>query len=197
MDKRVQLSLLGILILMGLLFSGRAEAQRYTAGQRALQFTGGVTGEITESFMKTPAYYAGVAFSSYTKNSNRWVAGIEFLNSEHLYKTHTIPVSRFIGDGGYYIKLLSDNKKTFFLSFGLSASMGYETINWGEKLLYDGATIQNKDAFIYGGSAIAELEIFLSDKVALLINGRERLLFGTSVEKFQTHYGVGVKFMIN
>ena len=122
---------------------------------------------------------------------------VEYLNKEYPYKERVIPVSKIIADGGYYFKLLSDNRKTFFLSFGLSASAGYETSNWGEKLLYDGATLVNKDAFIYGGSSTIEVETYLSDRLVLLINARERLLFGSSIEKFQTQYGIGIKYIIN
>ena len=186
-----------ILSILSFIFSEQVKAQRYLSGQKGVQFTGGFIGKSNESFAKEPAYYVGVSLATYTRNGNRWVVGIEYLNKEYPYREKVIPVSKFIGDGGYYFKLLSDNRKTFFLSFGLSASAGYETSNWGEKLLYDGATLRNKDAFIYGGSATIELETYLSDRLVLLINARERLLFGSSIDKFQTQYGIGIKYIIN
>jgi hypothetical protein len=39
----------------------------------------------------------------------------------------------------------------FFLSIGAFAMADYETVNRNEKPLFDGATINNKDAYIYGG----------------------------------------------
>ena len=63
----------------------------------------------------------------------------------------------------------------FFLSLGASAMGGYETINWNNKLLPDGATINNSDTFIYGGALTFELETYLSDSFTLLLNIRERL----------------------
>ena len=186
-----------ILFIVSFSFTNEAQAQRYLSGQKGIQFTGGIIGTSKESFSKEPAYYVGVSLATYTKKGNRWVVGVEYLNKEYPYKERVIPVSKIIADGGYYFKLLSDNRKTFFLSFGLSASAGYETSNWGEKQLYDGATLLNKDAFIYGGSATIELETYLSDRLVLLINARERLLFGSSIEKFQTQYGIGIKYIIN
>ncbi len=38
--------------------------------------------------------------------------------------------------------------------FGGSALAGYETSNRGEKLLSDGATLRNKDGFVYGGKLL-------------------------------------------
>ena len=40
-----------------------------------------------------------------------------------------IPVEQFTAEGGYYLKFLSDRRKTFFLSLGLSALAGYEVSN--------------------------------------------------------------------
>lgn len=107
-----------------------------------------------------------------------------------------IPVSQFTGEGGYYLNFLSDRKKTFFLSLGLSALAGYETSNWGDKLLPDGSTLTDKDGFVYGGALTLELESYITDRVVLLINARERCLFGSSVGKFHTQFGIGLKIIM-
>ena len=99
--------------------------------------------------------------------------------------------------GGYYLKFLSDRRKTFFLSLGLSALAGYETSNRSEKLLPDGATLLDKDCFIYGGALTLELEAYLTDRVALLLNARERALFGSDIGKFHSQVSLGLKFIIN
>ena len=108
-----------------------------------------------------------------------------------------IPVEQFTAEGGYYLKFLSDRRKTFFLSLGLSALAGYETSNRGDKLLPDGATLLDKDCFIYGGALTLELETYLTDRVVLLVNARERMLFGSDIGKFHTQVGMGLKFIIN
>jgi hypothetical protein len=85
----------------------------------------------------------------------------------------------------------------FFLSLGASAMGDYETINWNNKLLPDGATINNSDTFLYGGALTFELETYLSDRFVLILNIRERLLIGSSIGKFNTQTGLGIKFTIN
>ena len=74
---------------------------------------------------------------------------------------------------------------------------GYETVNWGDKLLFDGSTLQSRDRFVYGGAITLEIETYLSDRVVLLLTGRERILFGSDVSKFHTQLTVGLRFIIN
>ena len=143
------------------------------------------------------AYHIGAAYSVYTKNANRWVIGGEYLHKKYDYKDMQIPVEQFTAEGGYYLKFLSDRRKTFFLSLGLSALAGYEVSNKSEKLLPDGSTLLDKDCFIYGGALTLELEAYLTDRVALLLNARERALFGSDIGKFHTQVSLGLKFIIN
>lgn len=142
-------------------------------------------------------YYFGLSMATYTKHANKWVFGAEFLNKYYPYKDDRIPVSQFTGEGGYYLKFLSDHNKVVLFSLGGSALAGYETSNWGEKTLFDGSTLRNKDRFIYGGAITLEMETYLSDRVVLLLTARERILWGTSTGHFHFQYGLGLKFIIN
>jgi hypothetical protein len=182
-------AILFIIIAMCIAVPDFVSAQRYLPGMRGIQVTAGLA--VKDGF------HSGIAFSTYTKRADRWVFGAEYLEKRHPYKEITIPQSQFTVDAGYYLKFLSDWRKTFFLSVGASAMAGYETVNWNNKLLSDGATINNADAFLYGGALTLELETYLSDRVVLLVNIRERLLAGSSVGKFQTQAGLGIKFIIN
>lgn len=190
-------SMIIVSLVLCLVFTDQAHAQRYLPGQKGIQLTGGMADGFKKPGTPESAYYFGAALSTYTKSGNRWVVGAEYFNKEYEYKDITVPVSQFTGEGGYYIKLLSDRRKTFFLSFGLSALAGYETSNWGQKELYDGSILTNKDSFVYGGGVTLELEAYLTDRVVFLINARERMLFGSSIGKFHTQFGIGIKFIIN
>ena len=176
-----------------LALAGQANAQRYLPGMRGLELRGG----FVDGVQKPLNYYAGVGLSTYTKKGNRWVFGAEYLTKQYEYKNIQVPKAQITAEGGYYVKFLSDHSKTFFLSIGGSALAGYETSNWGDKLLPDGATLRNKDSFIYGGAITLELETYLSDKIVLLPNARERVLWGSSIGHFHTQFGVGLKFIIN
>jgi hypothetical protein len=57
------------------------------------------------------------------------------------YRDASVPRAQFTAEGGYYLKFLSDPTKTVFLSVGGSALAGYETVNWGERILYDGSKL--------------------------------------------------------
>ena len=187
-----------IVVALCLVMGGEAHAQRALKGMRGLELRGGmVDGFHTSDNRNELGYYFGIAMSTYAKNANKWVFGAEYLNRYYPYKDGRIPMAQFTGEGGYYYKFLSDGSKTFFFSLGASALAGYETVNWGDKLLYDGSTIQNKDRFLYGGAITLEIETYLTDRVILLLTGRERILWGTSSGHFHTQFGIGLRFMIN
>ena len=175
----------------------QAQAQRYFVSQKGLQFTVGAVDGFKLKNEDNQAFYAAMAFSSYVRNGNRWVFGGEYLQKQYGYKDIFIPVSQITVDGGYYLNFLSNPGKAFFVSIGASAMTGYETVNWGKKLLFDGATIESKDAFLYGGAVTIEFETYLSDRIIILVNARERILMGSSINKYHTQIGVGFKFMLN
>ena len=62
--------------------------------------------------------------------------------------------------------------------------------------LPDGSTLTDKDGFVYGGALTLELESYITDRVVLLMNARERCLFGSSVGKFHTQFGIGLKIIM-
>ena len=172
---------------------GYANAQRYLPGQQGIQVTLGAVNGM--NFKK--AFYGGASVATYTQNDSRWVIGAEFLQKQLDYSQIKIPVAQFTAEGGYYYSFLSDPSKTLLLSIGASGLAGYETSNWGNKLLFDGATLHNQDAFLYGGALTLELETFITDRIILLVNARERILWGSSIGEFSTQLGTGLKIIIN
>lgn len=156
-----------------------------------------VDGFYSSSTKNETGYYYGLSMATYAKHANKWVFVAEFLNRYYPYKDDRIPVSQFTAEGGYYLNFLSDRSKTVLFSLGASGMAGYETSNWGEKTLFDGSTLRDKDSFIYGGAITLEMETYLSDRVVLLLTARERILWGTSTGHFHTQFGLGLKFIIN
>ena len=187
-----------IMMLFALcLTSFQAHAQRYLPGMKGLQVTAGMADGVHWNAGSDFAYHIGAAYSVYTKNANRWVIGGEYLHKKYDYKDMRIPVEQFTAEGGYYLKFLSDPTKTVFLSVGGSALAGYETVNWGDRMLFDGSTLLAKDVFVYGGAITLELEAYLTDRIVLLAGIRERVLWGSSLDLFTTQFGLGVKFIIH
>nr|WP_297169272.1 conjugal transfer protein TraO [uncultured Dysgonomonas sp.] len=191
------LLIITLVFALSLFVIEQAYAQRYLPGQKGIQITGGCVDGFKLRNEDGQAFFGGLALSSYTKNGNRWVFGAEYLQKKHAYKDILIPASQITAEGGYYFKFLSYLSKTVFFSIGASAMTGYETINWGKELLFDGATILSKDNFLYGGAVSFEIETYLSDRLVLLVNARERILLGSDISKFHTQVGIGIKIVIN
>ncbi|SHG36383.1 conjugal transfer protein TraO [Dysgonomonas macrotermitis] len=188
---------IALLFVLSLALIGQAQAQRYLPGQKGIQVTGGFVDGFALEKKDGQAFFGGVGLSAYTNNGNRWVFGAEYMQKSHEYKDILIPVSQITTEGGYYLKFLSNASKTVFFSVGASAMAGYETVNWGKELLFDGATIITEENFLYGGAVSFEIETFLSDRFALLVNVRERILLGSEINKFHTQIGIGFKVIIN
>ena len=128
--------------------------------------------------------------------------GAEYLQRNHQYdygedEKQTIPVAQFTAEGGFYKQVLSDASKSFFVYVGGSALAGYETVNWNENLLDDGSRLKEKGGFVYGCAATLNVEWYLSDKMVLTGNVRERFLWGNTSALNHTQYGIGLKFIIN
>ena len=178
------------------LFTGQAHAQRCLPKMQGIE----VKANMADGFKlggNDGGYSLGAILSTYTKGGNKWVFGGEYLLKNQPYKEKKIPVAQFTAEGRYYLKVLSDARKMLFVYAGASALAGYEMVNWGDKVLHDGAMLHDKDAFIYGGALTIDVEFYVADRIALLANLRERCLWGNSTGHFHTQFGVGVKFIIN
>lgn len=174
-----------------------AHAQRALPRMRSIELRGGMVDGFCTSASTDAGYYFGVAMSRYAKHADKWVFGVEYLSRYYPYKAGRIPMAQFTAEGGYYYRFFADPSHTFLFYVGGSAMTGYETVNWGDKRLYDGATIRNRDRFLYGGAVTLEVEAYLTDRIILSLSGRERCLWGTTTGHFHTQYGIGVKFIIN
>ena len=164
------------------LFRGQAHAQRCLSGMKGIRLTAGM---------------ADGFYSPSSKNETGYSFGAEYLRRYHPYRESRIPVEQFTGEGGFFCDVLSDGSKTFFLSAGISALAGYETVNGSKKLLFDGSTIHNQDGFVYGGAITLQAETYLTDRLVLLLYGRERCLWGGSTGYFHAQYGLGLKIMMD
>lgn len=185
-----------LIIAVIALSAATASAQRYLPGQRGIEVSGGFVDGFKVKKQDGQAFYGNVSMSTYNKKANRWTFGAEYMQRGFQYRDALLPVAQITAEGGHYVKFLSDPTKTVFLSIGGSAMAGYETLNWGERSLYDGARISQKDGFIYGGAVSFEVETYLTDRVVFVIRARERVIFGTAIGHFHFQLGAGIKIMI-
>ena len=151
---------IAIIIASLALFTGQAHAQRCLPKMQGIE----VRADMADGFNlggKDGGYSFGAALSTYTKKGNKWVFGGEYLLKNNPYKDTKIPVAQFTAEGGYYFKILSDARKIVFVYAGASALAGYEAVNWGKKVLHDGSTLHDRDAFIYGGALTLDVECYV------------------------------------
>lgn len=178
------------------LFSGQAMAQRTLPGMKSVEVKASMVDGFYTGNSRNSGYSFGVYYSIFKgNNAHKWVFGGEYLQ---IYKPYgekgRIPVADFTAEAGYNLHLISDYSQTFHLYAGVSALAGFETVNWGEKLLSDGATLNSGDAFLYGGAVNVQADFYLSDNFALGVNLKERFVFGNDTGHFRFSYGLVAKY---
>ena len=180
------------------LFAGEAYAQRDLPGQTGVQFTtGGVNHFLSWKSGGERHYSTSLAFTHTNRNRTCWLYGLDYQIKEYTYENKAIPKAQFTGELGYFIPVLSDKGRNVCFRIGLSVLGGFETVNWGTSLLPDGAAVANGDCFIYGGGLTAAFDVWLTDRIILLMQVKERALFGTDAGNFHTQIGLGVRLIIN
>jgi hypothetical protein len=97
-------------------------------------------------------------------------------------------------EGGYSFYLFADIRKNISLNAAITGLIGYETINRGNDILYDGAKILNEENFIYGAVGKLSLETYLSDHFVLLVQARAKVLWGASLEQLRPSTGIGLRY---
>jgi hypothetical protein len=167
-----------------------AQAQRMLPQQKGLEVNAG-----TLSADKPGRnYYLNTGMTVNGKNGNYQLWALEYTRQYYPYKDLRIPQETYTAEGGYSIFLLGDTRKNIALNAAVTGVFGYESINRGDSMLYDGAKILNGDNFIYGVGGRLSFETYLSDRFALLLQGRIKVFWGTDMEQFRPSAGVGLRF---
>jgi hypothetical protein len=173
-----------------------AKAQRNIFGQKAIEISGGAVDGFSVMSSELCSFYANIGYTRTNRNHTHWLLALGYQQKDYGYRSQTLPRVQFTGEVGYFIPVLRNRGQHIAFIIGVSAHAGYESSNWGIKLLDDGATLMNRDGFIWGGALTAQLETYLSDKVVLLLQAKERGLFGTKFGNFHTQVGIGLRFVI-
>lgn len=179
-----------IMFLLMVICIVKVQAQRMVYKQKALEFHAGVlnTKDVGNNF------YMQLGLNSFARSGNYWTYGLEYQKSTATYKSYTIPIQNFLGEGGFMMQLLADRKKFITLNAGLMAVGGYEVVNRGDSLLVSGAVLRNRNQLVYGAGGRISVETYLSDRMALMLQGRVKVLWGTDLERFRPMAGLGFRF---
>ncbi|TWI20313.1 conjugative transposon protein TraO [Sphingobacterium siyangense] len=166
------------------------QAQRMVPKQKGLEINVGV---LSDDKLGND-YFLNLALNVYGKNGNYWLFAAEYNHEYATYGTLDIPLETYLGEAGYSLQLLGDARKIINLNVTLTGVLGYETFNRNEKLLYDGSMIKNENGFVYGTGGRLSLETYLSDHFVLILQGRAKVLWGTSRDEFRPSAGLGLRF---
>lgn len=167
-----------------------AQAQRMLPKQKGLEVN---TGTLSDDHSGRN-YYLNIGMTINGKNGNYQLWALEYTQQYDEYKDLRLPQETYTGEGGYSFFLLGDARKNITLNVAITGVLGYESINRGETLLYDGAKILSEDNFIYGAGGRLSFETYLSDRFVLILQGRTKVLWGTDLEQFRPSAGLGLRF---
>lgn len=171
------------------LMSLTIKAQRLIPRQKAIELNAGFI--LNDS--KSENYFLNTTITNQSGKGNYSFFSFEYQNEKQNYKTVSIPIETFLGEAGYSFNLISDPKKNLLLSFSLSATAGFESINKGNDLLFDGALILSESNFVYGAGGKLSVEIYISDRMVFIPHLKTKILWNTSRDVFRPSAGFGIR----
>jgi len=182
--KKVHLYIIGLFLM-----SITTKAQRLIPKQKAIELNVGFL--LNDS--KSENYFINTTITNQSGKGNYSFFGFEYLNEKQNYKKVKIPIETFIAEAGYSFNLLSDRKKNLLFNFSLSATAGFESINKGNDLLFDGAKILSESNFVYGAGGRVSAEIYISDRIVLIPHIKAKALWNSSRELIRPSAGLGIR----
>ena len=150
-----------MLVLVGITV---AQAQRMLPKQKGIELNAGI---LSKDKIGND-YYLNIGMTVNGKNGNYQLWALEYTHQYHDYKNVRIPQETFTAEGGYSLFLLGDARKNITINLGITGVVGYESINRGEAILYDGWV--------------------------LVLQGRTKVLWATDLRQFRPAAGIGLRF---
>ena len=191
MKKKIILS---VCAAVAMAFSLPSQAQRLIPKQRGVEIVGSVPLIKGEKFLATDNFGIGASLTHYLGRENYTFVMAEYEQQKMPYRSYKVNLKDALLQVGYMQPVLSDRGKNVFLYGGISALGGYEQLNEDNKLLPDGATLLDRSRFVYGGAVHSSVEVFLTDRVLVLVKAQGRLLFGSDVHRFRPAVSAGLRF---
>lgn len=171
-----------------------SQAQRLLKGQKGIWISAGVP--ISEHIKPNADNFSLSAGLTYNvQNANYWCFGVDYMRKGYEYRKQIVPEENLLLESGYVLNILADGGRNVLLNVGFSGVVGYEIINESEELLDDGATLLDKDNFIYGVGGQIVLEGFVMDNLILFAKAKTAMLWGSDVGKFRPQASVGIRVL--
>ena len=165
-------------------------AQQMIPKQIGIEFTYSV-------FPKSPEkqnYMLSTGFVSYSKNGNYFFGLAEYGRKYYKYTSGDIPIDSFLLSSGYSVSGWGDFMRNVNFNLGIGGLVGYEQINRGNELLYDGSKFDSTGNFIYGTNGKLSIESYLTEHLVFLVNGQLRFLKNSQMAQLRSLFGVGIRY---
>ncbi|WP_288447062.1 conjugal transfer protein TraO [uncultured Chryseobacterium sp.] len=138
-------------------------------------------------------YVLAAGLISYGKNGNYLFGLAEYSRKYYEYTNYNIPIEMFLFNGGYSFYLGGDFMRNVNLNMVIGGLAGYEQVNKGNELLYDGSMLTETDHFIYGVNGKLSIESYLTPHLVFMVNGQLRYLKNSQKAQLQALFGVGIR----
>ena len=186
--------ILTLCVAVAMTFSLPSQAQRLIPKQKGMEVVGSVPLIKGEKFFGKDNFGLGISLTRYLKRENYTFVLAEYEQQNMPYRSYNVKLKDALLHIGYMHPILSDMGKNVLFYGGISALGGYEQLNEDKKLLPDGATLLDRSRFVYGGAVHGSVEVFLTDRVILLVRAQGRFIFGTDVHHFRPALSAGFRF---
>ena len=139
-------------------------------------------------------YALSAGLISYGKDGNYLYGLAEYSRKYEEYNNYDIPINTFLFNGGYSLYLWGDVMRNVNINLGIGGLVGYEQINKGNEMIYDGSILNTTESFIYGANGKLSIESYLTDHCVFLVNGQLRFLQNSQLGQFQSLFGFGIRY---
>ncbi|MGO4709017.1 conjugal transfer protein TraO [Chryseobacterium sp. 2TAF14] len=181
----------GLIALLFILTMGsRSLAQQMIPKQKGFEICYAV-------FPGSPAkqnYVLTAGFVSYKRNGNYLFGVGEYSSKNNEYENDDIPIDTFLLNGGYSYYVWGDSMRNVNVNLGISGLVGYEEVNRGDAILYDGSVLESTESFIYGVAGKLSFESYLTEHLVFMLNGQLRFLQNSQLGALQSLFGCGLRY---
>lgn len=139
-------------------------------------------------------YVLATGLVSYQKNGNYLFGLVEYNRKYNEYRDYDIPIDTFLLNAGYSFYLGGDLMRNVNLTLSVSGLAGYEQVNKGKAILYDGSQLDSAERFVYGAGSKLSLESYLTEHLVFSVNGQLRFLQNTHLGVLPFLFGCGLRY---
>lgn len=179
-----------LLIAVLLVPFSEMKAQRLIPGQVGIEIQAG----ILQAEFPVQDYYINVGLVTYRKNGNYLSTNLQYNVQCPEYKNELISHETYLFEAGYVFFLFGNSTRSLNLNAGIQGVLGFELINKGEKILYDGAVLERTEDFLYGAGTKLSLEKFLSNHIMVLLQAKMNAVWGTTMGTIRPSLGLGIRY---